>query len=166
MHFPTLKASGAVHSVLLDLGFFLNLIWWIFLTALYTIRCQSDPSEMQNLPNICWVHWESLLDTNVVWGLSEIDNSIYFNKIFLCSKLGCIFLAKNLCLKDFISINLSDVHLTYIIMLFMSCFNAVSAVQSSLFQVFSSQKRCLKMLWMCFSRRFQKLYFISFLVKI
>lgn len=124
MHFSTLKASGAVHSVLLDLGFFLNLIWWIFLTALYTIRCQSDPSEMQNLPNICWIHWESLLDTNVVWGLSEIANSIYINKIFLCSKLGCIFLAKYLCLKDSISINLSDVHLT-VIMLFMSCINAV-----------------------------------------
>lgn len=120
-----------------------------------SVRYQSDVSEMRNLTNVCWIHCDSLLDTNLVCRLFEIVNSIYFNKIFLCSKQSCIFSTKYLFLKYSISLNLSAVPLT-VVMLFMSCINAVSAVQSSLFQVFTSQNRCLKMLWMCFSRRFQK----------
>lgn len=83
-----------------------------------SIRSQSDLSKMQTLPNMCWIHWESLLDTDVLCKLSEIANSGYFNKIFLSSK--------QLCLKYSSSINLPDVHLM-VVMLFMSCINAVSA---------------------------------------
>lgn len=86
MQFPTLEASGAVHSILLDLGFFLKFDTVDFPDCPVCVALDvSDLSEMQNLPNICWIPWETLLDTNVVCRLSEIAYSIYCNKIFLCS---------------------------------------------------------------------------------
>jgi len=88
MQFPTLEASGAVHSIL---GFFIKFDRASFPDCpVCGVLDVSDPSEMQNLPNIRWVHWESLLDINVVYRLSEIANSISFNKILLCSKQSCI----------------------------------------------------------------------------
>lgn len=82
------------------------------------------------------------MDINVACRLSEIANSMYFNLKILCSKHICICSAKYLCFKYFLAINLSDVHLM-VVMLFMSCINAVNAVQFSL-QVFRNQNRCLK----------------------
>lgn len=60
-----------------------------------------------------------------------MPNSIYFNKIFLCSKQSCIFPPSIFVLNIPFSIGLSVVHLM-IAMLFALCINAVSPVQPSL----------------------------------